>query len=316
MPDVYTGTSALSNLVAGAVDQYVRAALRHQPLLRNIADTRPAQVDKPGSSVTFYKHGKLADATTPLNELTDPDVVALPNPTPVQVTLNEYGNAAITSIKVKNFSFSQIDPHQLTSITNNMRDSLDALVGTALYAGTNKFRGGATTRTNTTDILAADTIVSRNVRHAVTKLRSAAVEPVAGELYNAYIHPDVAADLREESGSNGWREAHVNAAPGLIWPGVTGVYEGAQFIESARMKVAVKGGGKTGGTGDEADVYTTLFHGREALAEAVQIEPHVEIGVVPDKLNRFFPLGWYGLLGWAIFRNESLILRETSSSFV
>ena len=52
MADALTGTSALSNAVQASLDQYVRASLRHMPLLRSVADTRPVQVDKPGSSVT------------------------------------------------------------------------------------------------------------------------------------------------------------------------------------------------------------------------------------------------------------------------
>jgi hypothetical protein len=35
---------------------------------------------------------------------------------------------------------------------------------------------------------------------------------------------------------------------------------------------------------------------------------------VPDKLNRFFPLGWYGYLGWARFREKALYRLESGSS--
>lgn len=71
--------------------------------------------------------------------------------------------------------------------------------------------------------------------------------------------------------------------------------------------------GTDAGTGADT-VYRTLFAGREALAEGVVIEPEVRIGVVPDKLNRFFPLGWYGYLGWTIFRQKCLYRLESGSS--
>ena len=64
-----------------------------------------------------------------------------------------------------------------------------------------------------------------------------------------------------------------------------------------------------------ATVYRTIVAGREALAEGVVVEPGVRIGVVPDKLNRFNPLGWYGYLGWTIFRDKCLYRIESASAF-
>ena len=61
-------------------------------------------------------------------------------------------------------------------------------------------------------------------------------------------------------------------------------------------------------------VFNTYFAGQQALAEAVAEEPHVVIGPVVDKLMRHRPLGWYGVLGQAIYRQEALYRVETSSS--
>jgi hypothetical protein len=61
-------------------------------------------------------------------------------------------------------------------------------------------------------------------------------------------------------------------------------------------------------------VFNTYFAGQQALAEAVAEEPHVVIGPVVDKLMRHRPLGWYGVLGQAIYRNEALYRVETTSS--
>ena len=293
--------------MAAAVDRYVRASLRATPLLRSVADTRPVQVDKPGSSVSLYVYPDLAVATTPLNEITDPDFVGLGNPTPVTITLNEYGAAAITTARLKGFSFSDIDPNQLDQIAYNQRNTLDALVREVISAGTNVDYAGAATSTVTTT--SAMTITSDEIRKAVTNLRSASAQGRRGELYWCGMHPDVAYDLRRESGDNGWHNTHMNAAPDLIWPAETGVYEGVFVVETARMKVANDGAAS-------APVYRTIIAGKEALAEAVAIEPHVEVGVVPDKLNRFYPLGWYGLLGWSIFRQGALRRIESGSQIL
>jgi N4-gp56 family major capsid protein len=309
MADAYTGTSAVSNVVAAAVDQYVRASLRHTPLLRSVADTRPVSVDKPGSSVALYIHGDLAAATTPLNELTDPDFVALPNPTSVTLTPLEYGNATVTTIKARTTSFADLDPYQMDAIAYNMRDTLDVLVREVISAGTNVryASGGATDPTSTATVAAEDTITSADIRYVVSKLRAAAAQGKRGDLYWAGIHPDVAHDLRAETGAGAWRDSHVYAAPGVFWPGEIGVYEGAFFVESARMKSAADGD-------TSRTVYRTILAGKEALAEGVQIEPHVEIGQITDKLNRFRPMGWYGFLGWTIFRQPALYRIESSSS--
>lgn len=318
MVDAWSGTSALSNLVAASVDQYVRAELRHTPMLRTVADTRPVHVDKPGSSVALYIHGDLAPATTPLNELTDPDFVALPNPTAVTLTPLEYGNATVTTVKAGVSSFADIDPYQRDQVMWNMRDSLDDLVKTVISGGTNVryASGGASDPTSTATVAAEDVIASADVRYIVAKLRANAAKGKRGDLYWCGIHPDVAHDLRAETGAGSWQNAHQYAAPGVFWPGEIGVYEGAFFVESARMKSAADGvdlDGSGSGT-TRRTVYRTIFAGKEAIAEGVQVEPEVRIGVIPDRLNRFQPMGWYGYLGWCRFREKALYRLESSSS--
>lgn len=305
MVDAYVSTTTLSNAVLASIDQYVRADLRHMPLLRNMADTRPVQVDKPGSSVALYTRGDLAPATTPLSETVDPDAVALPNPTATTLTPLEYGNVSIASLKVKATSFFDVDTDQVDAITYNMRDTLDVLVRDVVSAGTNIRYGGG--KASTVTLTAADTIKAADVRFIVAKLRGNAAAGKMGDLYGALIHPDASHDLRADTGAGQWQELHKYAAPGTFWPGQIGVFEGAFFIETARTKQANDGAAS-------AKVHRTIFLGKEALAEGVVVEPEVRAGVVPDKLNRFFPLGWYGYLGWSVFRQKALYRLETGSS--
>mgnify|MGYP000420368741 CR=1 FL=1 len=61
-------------------------------------------------------------------------------------------------------------------------------------------------------------------------------------------------------------------------------------------------------------VFNTFFAGQQALAEAVAEEPHVVIGPVVDKLMRHRPMGWYGVLGFARYREEALYRIESGSS--
>ncbi len=61
-------------------------------------------------------------------------------------------------------------------------------------------------------------------------------------------------------------------------------------------------------------VFSTILCGKQALAEAVAQEPSVVIGPITDKLMRFRPIGWYGVLGWSRYREASLYRIESGSS--
>ena len=61
-------------------------------------------------------------------------------------------------------------------------------------------------------------------------------------------------------------------------------------------------------------VFNTIIAGQQAMAQAVAEEPHVVIGPVVDKLMRHRPMGWYGVLGFARYREEALYRIESGSS--
>lgn len=152
-------------------------------------------------------------------------------------------------------------------------------------------------------------IKAEYVRKAVAKLRAGDAVPRAGDLYGAYIHPEVSYDLRAESGSGGWEDVrkYTENNAGNISAGVIGVLHGAYFVESSRMYNATDGA-------SSARVFRTLFFGQQAIAEATAVEPGIVVGPVTDKLMRFRPVGWKGLLGWKRFREAALYRLESSSS--
>jgi N4-gp56 family major capsid protein len=387
----YTDSSALAGLIKTAYDRYVEFALRAQPLIRSVADKRPAQQAMPGSSVVFSIYNDLSPATATLTETTDPDAVALSDVTTVAVTLNEYGNASLVTRKLQLFSLSDVDPAVADIIAFNMADSLDKVALEVLRVGTNViYSASSTARTSTATITATDTITAANIRKAVAKLRANKAVPREGSLYWAGIHPEVSHDLRAETGAGGWNDMHKYAETGTgqFWPGTIGTFEGAYFVETPRLYRGVDGadasalattavtvagtssgytfgvasssviatsaeaGDKISGTGiatgakitslvtsgstttitvDTANtaavtattvvtvtpvtaVYRTILAGKQALAEAVAQEPNVVIGPVTDRLMRFRPIGWYGVLGFSLYRQAALYRIESSSS--
>jgi len=285
------GTFTASNgagLVQKAYDRLVEFALRSQPLLRSVADKRPAKQSMPGSSVVS---------------------VAIGTPTAVTVTLNEYGNAVLTTRKLQLFSLADVDPAIANIVAYNMADSIDEIVQTELRGGSNVIyaTGGATTPTATNEIAAEDVISAADIRKAVAKLRAGNAVARKGSLYWCAIHPEVSHDLRAETGSGAWRLPHEYQTNENIWAGEIGTFEGAYFIESPRMYNTTDGA-------SSARVFRTILAGQQALAEAVAEEPHVVIGNVTDKLMRLRPIGWYGVLGFKRYRESALYRIESSSS--
>ena len=307
------GTFTPSNgagLVQKAYDRLVEFALRAQPLLRSVADKRPARQSMPGSSIVFQIYNDMTKATTALSEQVDPDSVAIGTPSAVTVTLNEYGNAVLTTRKLQLFSLADVDPAIANIVAFNMADSIDELVQTELRGGTNVIyasNASGTRATATTNVTGAHTLKAADIRLAIAKLRAGKAVARKGSLYWCAIHPEVSHDLRAETGSGAWRLPHEYQTNENIWAGEIGTFEGAYFIESPRMYNATDGG-------SSARVFRTLLAGQQALAEAVAEEPHVVIGNVTDKLMRLRPIGWYGVLGFKRYREEALYRIESSSS--
>ena len=379
-----TGSSTLGGTVGGAglvqkaYDRLIEFALRAQPLIRQVADKTPARQSIPGSSVVLQRYVDLTQQTTSLTEQVDPDAVALATPTYTTITLAEYGNAVLVTRALELFSLADVDPAVANIIAFNLADSIDTVAQSTLATGANVLRAGA--RTSSVTITSSDTFTSALARKAVAKLRTNKAIPRKGSLYWAGIHPEVAHDLRAETGVGSWRQPHEYQANAEIWAGEIGTYEGAFYVESPRLfsdkkgadqgtttttttaaaasgatvlalaAIAFQVGDRLSGTGlatsgvqvtaisglnvtvdtpvlsagvtsgatititPETKVFNTYFAGQQALAEAVAEEPHVVIGPVVDKLMRHRPLGWYGVLGFAIYRDESLYRVETSSS--
>jgi N4-gp56 family major capsid protein len=287
-------------------------------MFRKFADKRPVDVTNPGNTVVFQVYTDLSRATSALTQTEDPDAVQLNNTNRVNVTVNEYGNAVITTEKLALESLSAIDPAVADMLSFNMRDSLDSLVWNKLTTvATGRFTGASSADESTMNgenVSASTTaanITAALARKGVARLRGANVSPRDGGFYTALIHPDVSYDLRSEaqaSGSAVWQLPHTytEAGVGNLWTGEIGIFDQVRYIETPRAE-SISGSGT-------AKVYATVLLGKQALIEAVTYEPKTVIGPVTDKLMRFRPAGWKGLLGWNVFRKEARYVIQTKSS--
>jgi N4-gp56 family major capsid protein len=301
------GTAGSAGLVQKAYDKFIEFALRDEPLIRSVADKRPVSPTNNGNVVVLQKYADLANATTALTESTDIDGVSIGTPTSVTITMQEFGNATTNTRALQLFSLTSVDPDIVTLMARNQADSIDALAMTALRGGSNVIYSGSTA-TSTATVTAAATLSTANIAKAVAKLRGNKASGKRGSEFWAGIHPDVAHDLMLESSAAGWVVPNAyGISQDRIWAGEIGRYKGAYFVESPRLYSATDGA-------SSAKVYRTIIAGQQALAEAVAEEPHTVIGPVTDKLNRFRPIGWYGVLGFARFREEALYRVESGSS--
>ena len=322
MADTFTDTTTLTQATT-AYERLAYFALRPELYFPMCADVKPTRQSHPGSAVLFNIYNDMAPAITPLSQTVDVDAVAITD-NEVTVSLNEYGNAAITSARVRGFSYLIVSSDVANVIGFNAGLSWDCLARNPLLAGTNvRYSGAAVSRVTvaSTHILAA-----ANVRRAATDLTNRNVQRFPNGLYRAFIPPDTAYDLRTETGAAAWRDPHVYSQPEQIWNGETGSFEGFAFTETPRLNATAltaaqggPGGFVDGGVGGTVDVYPSLFLGKQALAKAWSSavsgpQPQVVLGAVVDKLQRFVPVGWYWLGGFGRFREDAIVRVESASS--
>lgn len=313
MPDVFTGASTdsgsgrLSNQVLTSYQRSALFALREGVIFDQFAKYKAGDVTSPGSPVSFLFWTDLSVATTALNETVDVDARALAD-SQVTVTPAEYGDAVLLTIRIQTDDFLVGFDADVANVLNyGMVNTIDAIALTAIdAAGTEVIIPSAATEA---DIQAVDDLTVASVRTQRAALRSASVMPWDGTNYAAVIHPDVAYDLKSETGDGSWTAASQYSDVQRIWNDEIGQFANIRFIESPRADI-----NDGGGTGT-VDSYTTYFFGQEFLAKAESIPPHMVLGPVTDKLRRFQPLGWHAYLGYGQLRSAAL-RRVLSSSTI
>jgi N4-gp56 family major capsid protein len=296
MADTFTSTSQLSGAVLTAYQRSAFFALRSDVVFDQIAMVKPGTLTSPGSPVSFYFWTEMSQATTALTETVDVDAVGLAS-SAVTVTPYEYGNAVLLTRKLRAIEMLVgFDPDVANLVNYNMVDSIDKLARTALDSA-----GTLTYVTGTTAVAQVSTsiITAALVRKNEAKLRGGSALPMSGSDYLCIIHPDVAYDLKVETGDAGWVSPAVVNNYGAVLNNEIGRFAGMRFVETPRGYLLADGGSSA------VDLYYTYFIGREALAKAVSIAPHIVIGPVTDRLQRFQPIGWYCYQGWGQLRSAA-----------
>jgi N4-gp56 family major capsid protein len=314
----FTQVSSL-DLNQTAFEKLAYFALRPELFYDRFAEVEATNATNPGATHTFTIFQDLAVASSELSEVTDVTPVALAD-SQVSVTMREYGNAVMTTAKLRATSFINVDPVAANAVGFNAGVSIDTICRNVMQAGTNVSyaTGGATDPTARNEVSVDDLLTANDVRKEVARLRSANVATFGGS-YVGIIHPDVSYDFRSATDAAAWRTPANYVNPEGIYNGEIGMFEGVRFMEAPRAPLFANAGNGSGSTGT-IDTYGTLIFGRQALAKAVangggySAQPSIVYGQVTDVLKRFQPVGWKHLVGYGVFRQEALRRIESASS--
>ena len=214
MADYYAAETGTANLQTDQVafEKLAYFALRPEMYFDQFADVQATNATNPGASVKFTVFADLAAATTALGEAEDVTPVAMSD-SQVTVTLNEYGNATVTTAKLRATSFLPVDPVAAQAVGYNAGLSIDTIARNVLEAGDNVIyaTGGAVDPSSRTTVNADDTLSSNDVRRVVAQLRGANVPTINGS-YVGFIHPDVSYDFRSATDAAAWRSPFYGVA--------------------------------------------------------------------------------------------------------
>lgn len=222
-------------------------------------------------SIRFSKYGRLALATTPLNEREDVTSVALAD-SEIVLTPKEYGNVVTTTNLSSIQTGGRVDLAAATNVGLNMGQTQDALILEALMtapAGNKE----------------ASAVSGAQLDGQYTKLASASVATINGE-YVAVMPEAMIAILRAESG---WIDVAKYASAESVLRNEVGMYKGHRIVRHQ---------------GVAANHAISL--GANALGKAVSRAPGMVMTSGQDKLNRFVNIGWYGVFGYGLIDTDAV----------
>lgn len=234
--------------------------------------------------------------------------------TQVVVSMTQYGDfVTITDVVAKDNPFPLIEESAF-ELGRRMAEILDAIVQSTLIAGTQtiiKTVGDATTVR--ASLVAADVMKAKRLSEAFAKLRANAVPMLDGG-YVAFMHPNVAYDLKVETTTGAFIDAAKYSAPEKIWNGEIGKIGGVRVVEAPNLVYltsAQAGGG--------INVYPTYVIGKWAygVVKATELETiYQDFGSsgTADPLKQRATVGVKARFGSALLKQESLVRIESSSS--
>lgn len=261
-----------------------------------------------GDALKWRTIPMLSDATTALTEGTPPYTVAM-SVSVVSATMATYGNAVKLTDDLIDYSLDDMVREGESVIRDNARQTIDTLIRDTVKAGTTvQYSGTATGRSGVSDNIAV-----ADIKKAVRTLKASSVPYAAGDFYVAFVHPNPAYDLRNDSA---WVNAAQYAGSRQIFTGEIGTLYGVRFIETAQAPVF-----SAAGSGS-VDVYGTIIIGQTAYGvPTLKGRAFPQIFVKPlgsagadDPLNQYGTVGWKAKFTTGRLKESAIVRIESAAS--
>lgn len=189
------------------------------------------------------------------------------------------------------------------SVTEEVRAALARMVDTVIAAvvnsGTNGviYAGGKTTRAG---LGAGDTITQTDMNRAYKMLASAnaaGLKPYAGKYYVAVVHPQVEADLMQNTGTGSFNDAGRYTSVDDLRAGALGDFKGIRYLRSAHQSYF----------NSTVNAFPTTVLGDRSFGWGYFQEPTTILTTTPDSnnaLNLYSSIGGKVTLGVTRFEDS------------
>lgn len=261
------------------------------------------KADIGAKAIEFPKYATLSAATTPLTEDEDVASEALGDSKVTFIPV-EYGKVVTKTALSSLQTGGKSDLAAARLVGQNVGRTQNILAIRALEASTNVIIPGAGTEAG---LLAGDVMSAAVLNKIYNKLARTNIPMLADNLYVAFMHDDVIADLRAGAAAGDWTDVVKYATPEMALRNEVGIYKGFRIVRNNDCAFADQTGSGT------VDAYKSSFIGFNALGQAVSKAPGLVI-TSSDKLNRFVNVGWHGVMKYGIVDTDAVWTALTSSS--
>jgi len=315
MANSYVDVATQAAIIATAFDNMSVKPLRPNYVFDAVAQEKLwnlPQMPNRGDALQFTRLSALS-ANTGALDVTSTTLGSQKNTyVRVAVTMDAYGDhSTIDTFELGNESFVDavsdmaflMQDQGMNSINLLARDVIDknqysnTVSGT--LSGTYHYYASNGTASSMGVLKAID------VRKVVADMKGDNVKPFEDGFYLGIISPDVATQLRSETGNAAWGAAVLAGDQSVQrrFNGDLGTFEGVRFISSTEVR--------TQGTG----TVSTYFMGMDGVGKA--LGKNLGVSVKPDldgPHSNLLTIRWNALLGYGIIRREAIRIVSSSQS--
>jgi N4-gp56 family major capsid protein len=261
------------------------------------------KADIGAKAIEFPKYATLTAATTPLTEDEDVASEALVD-SKITFLPVEHGKVVTKTALASLQTGGKVDLAAARLVGQNVGRTQNILAIRALEASANVIIPGAGTEAG---LVAGDVMTAAVLNKVYNKLARTNIPMLADNLYVAFMHDDVIADLRAGAAAGDWTDVVKYATPDQALRNEVGIYKGFRIVRNNDCTFADQAGAGT------VDAYKSSFMGFNGLGQAVSKAPGMVI-TSSDKLNRFVNVGWHGVMKYGIVDTDAVWTAVTASS--